>query len=152
MVLSDEIKNKIISILDSDEFRQDLYKDLSKDKRRELGMVYTSSQICIKMLEKFKCTELAGHTILDPACGSGNLLIACLIAGADPDKLYGNELDATAVQLCRARLNRACDILHKPHINDWQIHQGDALDERVLTDFSSTYKHNSKSAVYNLWK
>ena len=91
------------------------------------------------MIEKFDCDSLSNKNILDPTCGSGNLLIACLIAGADSDKLFGNEYDSVAVDLCRKRLNRCCDILNKPHIKDYQIHQGNALGKWCLTDFSEEY-------------
>ena len=56
------------------------------------------------------------------------------------NKIYGNELDAVAVKLCRKRINRACDILGKPHIQDWQIHKGDALDSFCLQEFGPDYK------------
>lgn len=141
MKLSEEIKNRIIEILDSKEFMSDLYEGLDKKKRDELGMVYTPAKVCIQMIEKFGCDTLAGKTILDPACGSGNLLIACLIAGADSDKIFGNEYDLTAVNLCRRRVNRACRLLGKSYIRDWQIHQGDATQARCLTDFSSKYQY-----------
>ena len=91
------------------------------------------------MIEKFQCKNLAGQTILDPTCGSGNLLIAMIIAGADTDKVFGNEYDEVAVELCRKRINRACDILGKPHIQDWQIHQGNALHKFALTYFGADY-------------
>ena len=84
-------------------------------------------KLCIQMIEKFDCDSLSNKNILDPNCRSGNLLIACLIAGADSDKLFGNEYDSVAVDLCRKRLNRCCDILNKPHIKDYQRHQGNAL-------------------------
>ena len=141
MVLSEEVKNKIKEILDSKEFISDLYEGLDKKKRAELGMVYTPAKVCIQMIEKFECDTLAGKNILDPACGSGNLLIACLIAGADSDKLYGNEFDLTAVNLCRKRINRACDLLGKPYIRDWQIHQGDATEASCLTNFGPDYEY-----------
>ena len=124
-----EAGQKIADILDSKEFMSDLYEGLDKKTRDELGQFYTPAKICIQMIEKFECDTLAGKNILDPTCGSGNLLIACLIAGADSDKLYGNDFSTTAVKLCRERLNRACDILDVNHINDWQIHKGDALKE-----------------------
>ena len=54
--------------------------------------------------------------------------------------LYGNDFSTTAVKLCRERLNRACDILGVNHINDWQIHKGDALKEICLTEFGPDYK------------
>ena len=139
MKLSEEVKNKIIEILDSQEFKSNLYEGLSEDKRKELGQFYTPGKLCIQMIEKFDCDFLSNKNILDPTCGSGNLLIACLIAGADSDKLFGNEYDSVAVDLCRKRLNRCCDILNKPHIKDYQIHQGNALGKWCLTDFSEEY-------------
>ena len=139
MKLSEEAKNKIIEILDSQEFKSNLYEGLSEEKRKELGQFYTPGKLCIQMIEKFDCDSLPNKNILDPTCGSGNLLIACLIAGADSDKLFGNEYDNVAVDLCRKRLNRCCDILNKPHIKDYQIHQGNALGKWCLTDFSEEY-------------
>ena len=139
MKLSEEAKNKIIEILDSQEFKSSLYEGLTEDKRKELGQFYTPGKLCIQMIEKFDCDSLSNKNILDPTCGSGNLLIACLIAGADSDKLFGNEYDSIAVDLCRKRLNRCCDILNKPHIKDYQIHQGNALGKWCLTDFSEEY-------------
>ena len=139
MTLTEEVKERIISILDSKEFMSDLYEGLSTDRRKKLGMVYTPSKICIQLIEMFECDTLAGRTILDPACGSGNLLIACLIAGADSDKIYGNEYDPTAVKLCRRRVNRVCKLLDKPYIKDWQIHEGDGTEARCLSDFSPSY-------------
>ena len=139
MKLSEEVKNKIIEILDSQEFKSNLYEGLTEEKRKELGQFYTPGKLCIQMIEKFDCDSLSNKNILDPTCGSGNLLIACLIAGADSDKLFGNEYDSVAVDLCRKRLNRCCDILNKPRIKDYQIHQGNALGKWCLTDFSEEY-------------
>ena len=139
MKLSEEIKNKIIEILDSKEFKSNLYENLEESKRKELGQFYTLGKLCIQMIEKFDCDSLSDKNILDPTCWSGNLLIACLIAGADSDKLFGNEYDSIAVDLCRKRLNRCCDILNKPHIKDCQVHQGNALGKWCLTDFSEEY-------------
>ena len=136
MKLSEEVKNKIIEILDSQEFKSNLYEGLTEEKRKELGQFYTPGKLCIQMIEKFDCDSLSNKNILDPTCGSGNLLIACLIAGADSDKLFGNEYDSVAVDLCRKRLNRCCDILNKPHIKNYRIHQGNALGKWCLTDFS----------------
>ena len=140
MILSEETKLKILEILDSKEFMSDLYEGLDEEKRIALGQFYTPGKICIQMIEQFNCDTLVGRNILDPTCGSGNLLIACLIAGADVDKLYGNEYDEVAVSLCRRRINRACDILNLPHINDWQIHKGDATDSFCLEYFGPDYR------------
>lgn len=141
MKLSEETKQKIIDILDSKEFKSTQYEGLDPEKKRALGQYYTPGKVCIKMIEKFNLDSLADKTILDPTCGSGNLLIACLIAGADSDRVFGNEYDEVAVELCKKRLNKVCDILNKPHINDWQIHRGNALIKDCLTVFNSEYNN-----------
>lgn len=134
-----EAGQKIVDILDSKEFMSDLYEGLDKKTRDELGQFYTPAKICIQMIEMFKATDFSGKNILDPCCGSGNLLIAMLAAGADSDRIYGNDYDERVVKLCRKRINRACDILGKPHIRDWQIHQGNALIPDCLTEFGPEY-------------
>ena len=140
MILSDEVKTKIIEILESDEFKVNLYEGLEENKRIELGQFYTPAKVCIQMLEKFGNSDLSNKRIMDPTCGSGNLLIACLIAGADSNKLFGNEYDPIAVKLCRKRINLACEILGKPLINDWQIHRGDAMIPFCIKYFGPDYR------------
>jgi SAM-dependent methyltransferase len=139
MKLSTETKQRIIDLIDG-ELKASVYEGLTEEKRKQLGQVYTPGKICIQMIEKFETVDtLSGQTILDPCCGSGNLLIACLIAGADVDKLFGNDYDEIAVELCKKRLNQVCDILGKPHIQDWQIHQGNALHKFAVTFFGEDY-------------
>ena len=142
MRLTDKQKDQIISILDSNEFKNNLYEGLVEEERSAKGQFYTPGKICIKMIEKFKWETLSGKNILDPTVGSGNLLIACLIAGADSDQIFGNEYDADIIPTCRNRINKACDILGKPHIQDWQIHQGNALQARCLIEFGKEYDNN----------
>lgn len=150
MKLSQETRNKIIKVLDSDYFKNSLYVDangnkLDKTKRDKLGQFYTPGEICIRMIEKFKWDTLSGKTILDPTVGSGNLLIACLIAGADIDKLYGNEYDSEVIPTCRKRISEAFKILNGRYPTDqefrpWQIHQGNALHKFALTYFDEDYE------------
>lgn len=141
MTLTEEQKARI-HLLDTDEFKRDQYEGLDEKTRKELGQFYTPARVCIRMIEKFKCDTLKGKTILDPTCGSGNLLIACLLAGADSDKVFGNEYDARAVKLCKDRLKRTCEILGIPNVPDANIHRGNALQARCLTEFDQTYLSN----------
>lgn len=152
MILSIEQKNRIKEILESKEFLANLYEGLDDETKREaLGQVYTPADICIDMLERLECDSLKGQTILDPCCGSGNLLIAALIAGADIDKLFGNDYDKAAVITCRKRLRLAIDTLNTKYsynlkdIQDWQIHQGNALQARCLIEFGPEYDKNYNS-------
>ena len=134
MELSNEIKALIIK--ENDDFKARQYGGLTKEERKKLGAFYTPGDIVIKLIENV--SDLTGN-ILDPTCGSGNILAGCLIAGADSDKVFGNEFAPEMVELCRERLNAVCDMLGKPHIRDWQIHHGNALDPEALTHFDEDY-------------
>ena len=120
-----------------EEFKESMYAGKSLKERQELDQFFTPPEISIRLIEEL--SDLSGN-VLDPTSGSGNLLAAALIAGADSDKVFGNEYDATMVKLCRERLNKVCDLLDKPHIKDWQIHQGNALHRFAITYFGEDYE------------
>ena len=134
MKLSKEVKALIRK--EYEEFKESMYAKKSLEERQELDQFFTPPEISIKLIEEL--SDLSGN-VLDPTSGSGNLLAAALIAGADSQRVFGNEYDATMVKLCRERLNKVCDMLGKPHIQDWQIHQGNALIPDCLTEFSPEY-------------
>ena len=142
MKLSKEIKNKIKQ--EYKEFEKSMYAGKTKEERDELGQFFTPPAVSIKLIETFEAETLADKVILDPTCGSGNLLAACLIAGADLDKIFGNDFDYTMVKICRERLNKICTDLNKPLINNWQIHRGDAQDSFCLKEFGADYKEKLK--------
>lgn len=135
MKLSKEIKQLIRK--EYEEFKELMYANKSLKERQELDQFFTPPEISIRLIEEL--SDLSGN-ILDPTSGSGNLLAAALIAGADSDKVFGNDYDETMVKLCRERLNKVCDILGKPRIKDWQIHQGNALHKFALTYFDEDYE------------
>ena len=56
------------------------------------------------MLEKFDSVK--DKDILDPTCGAGGLLAACILAGADPKRIYGIELDPEVLEIARKRLGK----------------------------------------------
>lgn len=140
MNLTEEIKNLIITEYKA--FKDFMYAGKTKEERDELAQFFTPPEISIKLLEAYNVKDLSGKIIRDPTSGSGNLLAAALIAGADSDKVFGNDYDETMVKLCRERLNKICDMLGKPHIQDWQIHQGNALQARCLIEFGEEYDNN----------
>lgn len=121
MTLTQEVKDRIIKEFEN--FKAEMYAGKTKEERSELGQFFTPPEISIRMIERFNCDSLAGQTILDPACGSGNLLAACLIAGADPDKVFGNDYDYVMVKACRSRLQKI-----NSKVQGWQIHKGDATN------------------------
>lgn len=135
MKLSNETKQLIRK--EYDEFKELMYANKSLKERQELDQFFTPPEISIRLIEEL--SDLSGN-VLDPTSGSGNLLAAALISGADSDKVFGNEYDETMIKLCRERLNKVCDLLGKPHIKDWQIHQGNALHRFALTYFDEDYE------------
>ena len=135
MKLSKETKQLIRK--EYEEFKESMYAGKSLAERQELDQFFTPPEISIRLIEEL--SDLSGN-VLDPTSGSGNLLAAALIAGADVDKVFGNEYDEAMVKLCRERLNKVCDLLNKPHIKDWQIHQGNALHRFALTYFDEDYE------------
>lgn len=138
MIITEEVKQKILEEYEA--FKDAMYANKSREEREELGQFFTPPDVTFEMLTLLKEDTLVGKKILDPTSGSGNLLAACLIAGADSDKVFGNEYETKMVKLCRDRLNNICDMLGKPHIRDWQIHKGDATDAFCLTYFGTDYK------------
>ena len=125
MRLSDDIKAKIQAEYDKWSTLQ--YGDKSVKERQALGQFFTPPSLSVKMLEKFSSLE---GRILDPTVGCGGLLAAAVIAGADPKRCYGIELDPETVKLCRERLA-------KLGVPRWNIRQGDALvDESYEFDKS----------------
>lgn len=123
MVLTQEVKDRIRE--EFEDFKTKMYAGKTKEERRKLGQFFTPPDISIQMIERFEVESLSGQRILDPACGSGNLLAACLLAGADSDKVFGNDYDKLMVQACRERLDNLCTKYNLPKIRPWQIHQGD---------------------------
>ena len=118
MKLTDDIKQKI-----QEEFHfweNDLWAGKTKEERQKLGQFATPPPLTIKMLEKFD--SLDGN-VLDPCLGAGNLIAAAIIAGADPSKCYGIELDPVVLEIAKRRLAK----LGVPPQN---LRLGDALDPK----------------------
>ena len=127
MILPEEQKQAITN--EYNQFVKIQYAGKTKKERQELGAFFTPPQLTIRMIEKF--TNLEG-TILDPTCGAGGLLAAVILAGADPTKCYGIELDPAIANVAKERLGK----LGLPSSN---IKVGDALLEGCY-DFSSVPK------------
>lgn len=128
MIISQKTKNAILSEFNS--WLDIQYAGKSLEERQALGAFFTPPELTIQMIEKFD--NLDG-TILDPCAGCGGLLAACIIAGADPNKIYANEFDPDILELCKQRLIPM-------GVPEWHIHLGDALDERCY-EFSEDYKY-----------
>ena len=137
MKLTDNQKEQIIN--EHNEWFNQQYGDKTLEERKELDAFFTPPELSIMMIEQFDSIE--NKTILDPTCGSGNLLAACIIAGADPKLIYGNEYDEEILNICKARLSK----LGVPEAN---LHKGDATVESSY-DFSG--KKSSIVTKVELW-
>ena len=118
MTLNDDIKSKIQAEYDAWQSQQYAGKD--KKARQAKAQFFTPPALTIKMLEKFDSLE--GKDILDPTCGAGGLLVACILAGADPKRIYGIELDKDIREVC---LKRLCPM----GVPENNIKLGNALDD-----------------------
>ena len=118
MKLSEETKNRIHAEYDA--WKEIQYVGKDKKERQKLGQFFTPPQLTIRMLEKFESLE---GNVLDPCLGAGGLIAAAVLAGADPSKCYGIELDPSVLELAKKRLAK----LGVPEQN---LRQGDALDPK----------------------
>ena len=133
MILSEKIKQSILNEYSS--WKDSQYAGKDKDWQQEMGAFYTPPELSIQMVEKFDSLD---GTILDPTCGCGGLLAACILAGADPKKCYGIELDPDILELCRERLGK----LGVPKYN---LHLGNALNEECYDHFTEDYSYDLKT-------
>lgn len=138
MKLSDEAKQKIEEEYET--FKEHQYANNTKEQRDDLGQFFTPPSIIFQMLEAVSWDEFGDKTILDPTCGAGGLLVACIFAGANPKCVYGNELDENILKVCKERLLP----LGVPEEN---LHCGNALNEDCikLGGFVKTYKWDPRA-------
>lgn len=137
MKLTNNQKEQIIN--EYNEWFNQQYGDKTLEERKKLDAFFTPPELTIMMIEQFDSLE--NKTILDPTCGSGNLLAACIIAGADSKLIYGNELDDELLTICKNRLIK----LGVPEEN---IHRGDAT---VESSYDFTGKKSSVVTKVELW-
>ena len=129
MVLSDNQKEAIIN--EYNKWKDKMYANKTLADRQDLGAFFTPPELVIQMVEKF---ENLDDDILDPTCGSGQLLIGCIVAGADPKRCYGIELDPEIHKIAVERLGK----LGVPEKN---IICGNALDSKTYQLLPFTKKN-----------
>ena len=150
MELTEQTKNMIIEEYEA--FKEEQYAGKSKEERKALGQYFTPAELSIQMVEMTKYDDLSDKKILDPCCGSGNLLAACILAGANPKNIYGNELDLDMLKLCRKRLDKLCDKYGFERVPEYNLHQGNAMNSDCLKpeSFNKDYKYITYKEN-NLW-
>lgn len=117
--LNEETKQKIHE--EYNRWVEKSYCGLDMKTRQKNGMFFTPPHLTIRLIEKLKTLD---DCIVDPCVGSGNLIAAAVIAGADPKKCFANELDPLIYNLCKERLGS----LGVPEDN---IYNMDVLDDEL---------------------
>ena len=153
--IKEEIKRESEEYLNEIKSGTDQYGGLTKEERDELGAFYTPPELCVSMLEMYDCTleEFATKTILDPTCGSGNLIMAALIAGLSinkdyPKNVFGNELSLKPLELCRKRFTHYCETHGLKEYDkgfwNYHLHLGNALNADCLNKdfFVESYRYD----------
>lgn len=136
MKLSKETTKDIQAEYDS--WKDLLWAGKDKKERQKLGQFATPPQLVFKMLKKFDSLE--DKDILDPCLGAGNLIAGAIIAGADPKRCYGVELDPDVLSIAKQRLSK----LGVPEAN---LKLGNALDSDTY-EFSDKPVCHDQEAVY----
>ena len=137
MTISSEVREAIEN--EFEEWKSKQYANKNLEERKKLDQFYTTPQLTIQMLERF---ENLNGIIVDPTCGCGGLLASCVIAGADPNKCYGIELDPKILEVCKKRLSK----LGVPENN---LHLGDALNPDCYDHFDSNYEYRDNKVLIN---
>lgn len=117
MILDETTKEKIRQ--EHAEWVDRQYAGKTVDERKALAQYFTPPEIAIRLLEKFD--TVVDKDILDPASGAGGLLAACILAGADPRRVYGIEIDENIAKGARERLAAL-------GVPPSHVRTGDALD------------------------
>ena len=117
MILTEEQKTVIES--EYNLWKDCQYSGKTKKERQKMSQFFTPPQLTIKMLEKFD--SIKDKDILDPTAGAGGLLAACILCGADPNRIYGIELDPAILKVC-------CRRLLKFGVPPWHLKEGNALE------------------------
>lgn len=112
-------------------WKDKMYANKSLEDRQDLGAFFTPPELTTKMIEKFQDLD---DDVLDPCCGAGGLLAAVIMAGADPKRCYGIELDPEIHKIAVERLGK----LGVPEKN---IICGNALDSKTYQLLPFTKKN-----------
>ena len=110
-----------------------IYQCMQKEGEKNLkGSYFTPENIAKKMLQQNKLAD--GERFLDPACGSGSILLAMDVQ--QPEQLWGCDLDGIAVFI--AKVNLLCK--YKECEFTPQIYQYDFLSDKSGKLFEQKFK------------
>jgi len=135
-----------------DAFEHDLFEN--RERKKRLGQYFTGIKLA-RLLAALAGSEKA-NSIIDPMCGSGDMLIACLENRGTVPVINGIEVDPIAYKKCAERLSMR-------NITASNIHLGSAFDADIIKGLTKLqwdlvitnppyvrYQALSKSAKWNV--
>ncbi|MDR2967941.1 MAG: type I restriction-modification system subunit M [Methanobacteriaceae archaeon] len=105
-----------------------LISQFASSAGKKAGEFYTPQQVS-KILAKIVSLDKSKlRNVYDPTCGSGSLLLR-VAKETDVEDFYGQELNQTTYNLARMNM-----ILHDVQYNNFDIQQGDSLEDPMHID------------------
>lgn len=105
-----------------------LISQFASDAGKKAGEFYTPQEVSKILAKLVTVGKNRLKSVYDPACGSGSLLLRVSKEVRVTD-FYGQELNQTTYNLARMNM-----ILHDVNFNDFDIRQGDSLEEPLFID------------------
>lgn len=88
------------------------------DKKKEFGQYFTNINL-VRLILNSIGKSIHDDTVLDPMCGSGNMLAAARVCGAEERHITGIEIDSDICRNCRDIMPKA-NILNENAFDIWQ--------------------------------
>lgn len=105
-----------------------LISQFASDAGKKAGEFYTPQEVSKILAKLVTVGKNRLKSVYDPTCGSGSLLLRVSKEVRVTD-FYGQELNQTTYNLARMNM-----ILHDVNFNDFDIRQGDSLEEPLFID------------------
>lgn len=105
-----------------------LISQFASDAGKKAGEFYTPQEVSKILAKLVTVGKTRLKSVYDPTCGSGSLLLRVSKEVRVTD-FYGQELNQTTYNLARMNM-----ILHDVNFNDFDIRQGDSLEEPLFID------------------
>ena len=138
-------KNEIESLINGTNAKA-ISKFLNNTLRKDQGIFFTSELLAEKVARKLKNELQQGKSICDPACGAGDLFLACIKLMPKKEtttetlsywssKIFGQDLNADFVRSAQARLVISSLYLSSIEKNRHLINKKNFFENIVVNDF-----------------
>lgn len=110
--MSEQLWARVADLVREHDYMQGVERTV--ERVRATGEIFTPTELVVEMLRRIPLERFApGQTVLDPACGDGQFLVAAkwtkvffheMDEGDALDDIYGIDIMRDNVELCRRRL------------------------------------------------